>query len=355
MNSSRPLLTILATILSLGIVASTAAPPNYIVTKLGSLGDDFGLTVPFAINNGGRVVGQSNLDNTPHAFLSFHGMMEDLGTLGGSSAVANDINSSGVIVGVSEDSSGHFRPFRYRRGYMQDIGTLGGTHGAAYGINNRGEIVGQASASGDAAGRAFLFKGGTMWDLGTLGGQFSIAGDINESGTIVGSAALPDGLSHAFVYEAGVMHDLGTLGGELSYASSINNRGVVVGFAQLPDGRKRAVVFEHDRIHDLGSLGGRESFAEAINDQGIIVGNSTTLDPRQQQHAFVYTDGVMYDLHDFIVAAEPDADAIRSSFAHAINARGQIAVQAAVQFPGAVVSVRGYVLSPRHGGGWKKQ
>jgi len=345
MNSPRPLLTILAAILSLGIVGSTAAPPNYVVTKLGTLGDDFGFTIPYGINNGGRVVGQFTLDSTPHAFRSFHGMMEDLGTLGGQWAVAHDINSSGVIVGMSEDSSGNVRPFRYRRGHMEDLGI----YGYAYAINNRGDIVGQSSS------RAFLFRDGSTRDLGTLGGTFSVASDINESGTIVGNAGLPNGLGHAFVYESGVMHDLGTPGGELgSYAFSINNHGVIVGSAQLPDLRTRAVVFEPGRIHDLGSLGGRESFAIAINDHGIIVGNSTTAVPSQRQHAFVYTDGVMYDLHDFIVAAEPDADAVRSSFAHAINARGQIAVQAAVQFRG-FVSVRGYVLSPRHGGGWKEQ
>jgi chitinase len=353
MNSSRPLFTFFAAILSLGVVGSTAAPPNYIVTKLGSLGDDFVLTVPYAINNGGRVVGQSNLEEgTPHVFLSFRGMIEDLGTLGGRRAVAHAINASGVIVGWSELPSGDYHPFRYRRGQMQDLGFSG----SAEAINNRGEIVGQA-----ASGRAFLFQDESMLDLGTLGGLYSGAlSDINESGTIVGvTTLLPNGPWHAFVYEAGVMHDLGTLGGPESGASDINNQGLIVGFAQLPNGARHAVLYEDGRIQDLGSLFGHVipsprldvSTAVAINDQGVIVGYSTT--PQQSQHAFVYTDGVMYDLHHFIAAAEPEAYRIGFSFANAINERGQIAVYAEVHFMRlgrAVTEIRGYVLSPGHGG-----
>lgn len=346
MNKPGPLLASIVTTLALGIAHPTVAAPKYTVTKLGSLGGT--LTVPLGINNSGRVVGQAERLQVNRAFLYSHGMMEDVGTLGGE-AIAQDINNSGVIVGWAQLSSGGIHPFRYHKGQMQDLGTLAGDdHAVALAINNRGEIVGESGKAGESSS-AFLFKNGRMHDLGGFGGPYSGAGAINDSGEIVGSAVLPNGQFHAFLYKRGVMRDLGTLGGSFSGAGDINNRGQIVGVSLVSsDEALHGFLYENGRMIDLGTLGGPTNIATAINNHGVIVGYSDAADT---QHAFVYIDGVMHDLHDSIVAAEPSVDAVSYSFANAINERGQIAVHAEVRFMRGVefaAEVRAYILSPLH-------
>src|SRR6266851_8065015 len=66
---------------------------------------------PFAINNKGEVVGDSNFPGQ-RAFLSTANTgMIDLGTLGGTISSARAINNSGKIVGFSTTSSGHPHAF----------------------------------------------------------------------------------------------------------------------------------------------------------------------------------------------------------------------------------------------------
>jgi probable HAF family extracellular repeat protein len=54
------------------------------------------------------------------------GKMIDLGTLGGSFSVANEINADGEVVGASTTASGATHVFLYRHGHLTDVGTLGG-------------------------------------------------------------------------------------------------------------------------------------------------------------------------------------------------------------------------------------
>src|SRR2546429_137324 len=62
----------------------------------------------------------------------------DLGTLGGVSNVANGINSSGHVVGRSNDHA--FLWDSVNR--IQDLGTLGGFQSEAFGINASDHVVG---------------------------------------------------------------------------------------------------------------------------------------------------------------------------------------------------------------------
>ena len=138
-------------------------------------------------------------------FVWENGRMRDIETLGGASAVPG-VNCSGqsrdVVVGGSfvNDTPNALTgiptvdPFLWKHGVMTDLGSLGGTIGSAQCANHRGQIIGQSNLSGDVLTHAFLWEKGVMNDLGTLGGDNSQAIWINDSGVIVGSAdlAAPD-------------------------------------------------------------------------------------------------------------------------------------------------------------------
>jgi probable HAF family extracellular repeat protein len=82
--------------------------------------------------------------------------MQDLGTLGGNTAGAHDINDAGQVVGVSTTSSGSFHAFLHERSAtpkMQDLNSLIPPHSGwsleeARAINQRGQIVGLGERNG---------------------------------------------------------------------------------------------------------------------------------------------------------------------------------------------------------------
>ncbi|MBC8203712.1 MAG: hypothetical protein H8E91_07780, partial [Planctomycetes bacterium] len=87
---------------------------------------------------------------------------------------------------------------------------------------------------------------------------------------------------------------------------------------------------------DLGTFGGDESRAYAINDLGHVVGQAQY--PDGSMHGFVWMDGEMYDLNNYIV---PDID-ITITNAKGINNDGLISALA--EYPDG--SFRPYLLTP---------
>jgi probable HAF family extracellular repeat protein len=148
-----------------------------------------------SINDLGQAVGWSgNCSGPPffnHALLWDHGRTIDLGTLGGKSGQAYNINNHSEIVGFSRVAAGPRHGFLWRKGSMIDVGVLpGDLSSEAAAVNNLGEIVGFST---DALGneRAFHWYRGAMMDLNTLAKGDSplylLEGDyINDRGQIVG-------------------------------------------------------------------------------------------------------------------------------------------------------------------------
>ncbi|HEU5137532.1 MAG TPA: hypothetical protein VFU13_20480 [Steroidobacteraceae bacterium] len=122
--------------------------------------------------------------------------MTDLGTLGGISADANDINNGGQIVGISTVRSGIERGFLYSGGVMIDvIGVPDSTPSAAYAINKRGVVVGFFT---DRDGRqAYKWDSGVVTPLAEapplrlMTNSSAVA--INDSDQIVGEMVQLDG------------------------------------------------------------------------------------------------------------------------------------------------------------------
>ena len=117
---------------------------------------------------------------------------------------------------------------------MHDLGTLGGATSAAVDINDDGQVIGIADTA-DGHSHAFLWDG-KMHDLGTLGGDTSRAQAINRLGQVVGNAETEEGTTHAFLWN-GSMHDLNDLIDPsdplepfvtLANAGDINSRGQIV-------------------------------------------------------------------------------------------------------------------------------
>jgi probable HAF family extracellular repeat protein len=292
-----------------------------------------------AVNNRGQVVGFSDngildafsmtgLPTQSRAFLWQDGAIRDLGTLGGSDAIAFYINDRGQVAGSSYtnaipspgcNGSPTTDPFFWENGKMLDIGTFGGTCGGPGWMNNRGQVVGGSNYAGDQTSSAFLWdKEHGLKDLGLLpGGLFGGANWINDEGEIVGGS---DGgtFFHAVLWKEGAILDLGTIYGEAcTDAYSINSKGQVVGFASADcNYEDHAFLWEHGSMVDLNALVSPASsltvrLSYDINDSGEISGSAPF--PNGDEHAVAlipcdenhpHLDGCDYALVDAPAATQ---------------------------------------------------
>lgn len=277
------------------------------MADLGAL-PDLGFSEARSINNRRQVAGDSTAQFlTPpfHAvFWDKSGEIQSLGTLGGFSSFAVDINRRGEVVGAARDGGGQLHGFLWQDGVgMTDLGTLPGhILSVARGINDRGQAVGNSQAVETSSvglcptnpapvqpHRAVLWDDKGATDLGTLGGVFGLAKGINNRGQVVGSSSLANGEEHAFLWSEGVMTDLGTLGGGYSLANRVNNRGQVVGLSRTSDGELHAVLWRSGVMTDLNSSIPADAVwvlveATSINHAGEIAGVGTI---NGKTHAFL--------------------------------------------------------------------
>src|SRR4051794_27301205 len=153
-----------------------------------------------ALNDQGDVVGDSTVPSgKTHAFLYRGGSMRDLGTFGGSTSIAYDVNENGVVVGAAglspsaSCSEGSQRAFvfdgqlRQLNAYpVQPPATSQECHySQAFAINDRGDIVGRYTDRFQSDDRAWaLTNDGKSY----IWGGRATANDINNSGTAVMTA-----------------------------------------------------------------------------------------------------------------------------------------------------------------------
>lgn len=243
-----------------------------------------------AINNSGQVAVGS--------YVWQDGSTQSLGTLGDTShgeisTEAFGINNAGVVVGASYVDASSYHAFAWNNGVMQDLGTLGGSNSIAFDINDKGQVIGRFdTASGTF--RATLWDDGIAQDLGTLGGQNSIGTAVNNQGQAAGHAQLSSGDYHAFIWQNGTMSDIGTLGGAVSSASAINDRGQVVGTSQFSTGDYGAFMWSDKTgivdlcfLTDCTAKGWQSLYAaNDISNSGHITGFGFIGD---ELHAFLVT------------------------------------------------------------------
>jgi probable HAF family extracellular repeat protein len=286
-----------------GSARATSATPSFTAVDLGTLGG----ATSFArdVNDAGEIVGSSpTAAGDDHAFVWTQvGGLIDLGTLGGARSFANFVTNSGQVVGTAYLASGYWHPFSWTQsGGMVDVGSLGGANSSSSpeAVNRSGEIAGLSNwSSFPPPLHAFSWtRADGMVDLGTLGGTGNTtAWGVNDAGWVVGQSSTPSGEWHAFLWKPSAgMTDLGTLGGSTSQALDVNDTGRVVGYSNTASGEQHAFSWTQTTgMVDLGTLGGSTSHASAVNYSGQIVGTSTIASG--EQHAFSWTPaGGMVDI-----------------------------------------------------------
>lgn len=265
-------------------------------TSLGSLpGSTFSRI--FAQNARGEAVGEAfNASGTSRAVLvDRDGAVRDLGALG-SSAVANDINARGTVVGSSAGTAVVFGPDSPAALPPLDLAVSGTSRADA--INDRGQIVGFAPGSVDGValpvGQATLWNpGGGGYDAIALNrlaaGRFARAYDVNARGTVVGEASRLDGsgasVTRAVRWDGAAVQELpGVDAYRFTRANAVSNDsdlvGHATGFAGFPTIDGAAVLWRDDVAYDLNDLvsdagGFVLRSAEDVDEHGRIVGLGT--------------------------------------------------------------------------------
>jgi probable HAF family extracellular repeat protein len=313
------------------------APGPYVLTDLGTLG---GLSAQaHDINEAGEVVGSSTSSTfRSHAFLWRDGSMTDLGTIGGNHSEAVALSDTGHVVGRSQASTTNYHATLWSGGTTTDL-TPSSDYAVAYGVNETGQIVGSIDNW-----RGFHWQNGVLTMLGDLGGGCSHANDINDTGHIVGTSCPPaPALGHATLWQNGAIINLGLAPGmEDSGAAAINSVGQIVGSSGFMNPEtyeiiSRAFLYENGAMTVL-PVPSVEAYAADINDSGVIVGTMRAGGGPSNWHAYVYVDGVATNLNSLI----PAGSGLHLAFASAINNAGQI-VGTAV---GAQGRYHAYLLTP---------
>jgi len=156
----------------------------------------------------------------------------DIDVAPGASAVA--VNASGTIAGSNHQIDyglpgwNSAQAYIWHNGVSRNLGTLGGPSSFAYDINDAGHVIGRSDVDGDGSG-AFFWNGATMRALAAPAGASPTADAINNSDVITGTYGSGN---HAVVWESPaaspqrLQEPEGSAG---SIAVDINQRGAIAG------------------------------------------------------------------------------------------------------------------------------
>lgn len=233
----------------------------------------------------------------------------DLGTLGGDSSSAADIDELGRVVGTADTAEVDEYGLPLRHAFLwlpvgidgmppgiNDLGTLGGDESQGYGIGPGLRVTGSAETPEPGAysdiSLAFLWQDGVLSGLGTGGGfPFSAGSAVNGRGEVGGAVTsalgcipmlwlpvpdhgLPAGLSilqPLTDFIEGAINDLNSQSQAVGMATNACDAiGGEHAFLWLPEPAYGLAAGGHDLTPDLGPYDGGRGWA--INEAGQVVG-----------------------------------------------------------------------------------
>ena len=254
---------------------------------------------------GAQRAGPASAWSAPHARAVFptepvartlHGTVHRLGTLGGDSSAAVDVEGQ-IVVGRADTADGDSHAFAYdlaaANPTMLDLGTLGGLTSRALAISGH-VVVGSADTASGAHAFAYDLAAPRphMVDLSPPDDTFAVATAVDD-GIVVGLSSSTAG--GAFAYDLNAtsprMVDLGSFGGA-SQATDVDAH-VVAGWS-TDSNFDRVNPFAYDldaptpTMRNLSRLkGGTEAFAKAIDGNLVVGDGGTRLSDGFHSHAFV--------------------------------------------------------------------
>ena len=190
------------TALAVGLSIPANAGPIYNFISFDGPGNNGGGTTVNGIDNNGDVVGfSSDTLATPTLFTNFirnaNGTFTTLGIGGDPLAMANGINDSRTVAGMSSNGTA----FTLAGGTVTTLPSVNGTtvSETAFGINDGGLIVGQYTDSATGTNPGFLFNGTAFTILNPVANAaVTNAQGVNNSGLVTGFYSTDGVHQHGF-------------------------------------------------------------------------------------------------------------------------------------------------------------
>ncbi len=269
------------------------------------------------ISNTGTVVGFSTPDNatlnnfTANPLTSTNATALNINN--STAAMANGINSAGVVVGTD----GNGNAFTLNGSSLVTFIPNGGTSAIAFGINDHGLVAGQyTTASGTTPG--FVLNGTSVTTINSPTGPDVVnAQGINNNGLVVGFYTGTDNQAHGFKFNLGsAVNGVGTgtaiadptiptVSGEpgatfvFSQILGVNDMGIAVGYYGDSTGSQHGFIyntntgtytFVDDPNEQFTAAGIEVTQITGINNAGEITGFYT--DASGEAHGFVALQSV---------------------------------------------------------------
>jgi uncharacterized membrane protein len=272
----------------------------------------------------------------------------DLGTFGGASSYAFDLNDGAMVVGAAQTASGQFRAFRWTLdGGLQELSPLpGDVQSRALAITNDSVAVGFSTSETGAVRPVTWAASGEVVQLPIppITGADLIPNDRNTHGVIAGDALFredPFNVSHAWVWTPAT--GLRDLADELEVpsensAAAVNDGGTVVGTTggELLRAFRWSPESGPEGLGVPGSAPERTAVtALSLNGEGVIVGwasiqadeeggTASAPFPGFGSYPFIWREGAGFSLLPVF-----DASSQSNASADDLNGRGDVVGSAA--------------------------